>query len=508
MAGDAPPPSPRNRGLAAAGSVGNVVVGAPESAVFSILGRFVPKTAVTSKLKFQHLLTAKFLADAGKDSVKYAALVTVVSLGSSAFASSLIALATLIPSIAFGLYGGAISDSLPKRIALFIAYGVNAALCLVSAFFFEDTTLMLFTLVFLVWTLSQISSPAEQTLVPLVTSERELAAANSVMGMSSSFGTAFGSAFIAPILLLAFSADAVFLMAGLFMLGAMTRLVYLDSPGDLKRAEFIKPKANYSGAIKWLGENPSIGTMVAISAIAGMSYTILSTFAPTYVADVLEIDPAKTVFVMGSAGVGMALSLLAVPYLINRFGERKVAASGFVLLIVSLVGLGLINSGAVDFLQIINPVHWVVEIFNLELTEETQLAVFISFPVGMGAGVTDNSVKTYLNRRVPVVYQGRTFAMRNLSESALTIPPLFAVSALVSWLGISAALVLMPLVLYGLTMALLRWSWTLSDNKDEPHHGVLDTYWEAPEDAEITAMEDDGVSTGGPPLAQGPAPGA
>ena len=51
----------------------------------------------------------------------------------------------------------------------------------------------------------------------------------------------------------------------------------------------------------------------------------------------------------------------------------------------------------------------------------------MSFPAGFGMGFVDNSVKTFLNRRVRTTDQGRTFAIRNLSESALTIVPLLVV---------------------------------------------------------------------------------
>jgi MFS family permease len=195
---------------------------------------------------------------------------------------------------------------------------------------------------------------------------------------------------------------------------------------------------------------------------------------------------------MGIAGVGMTISLLAVPILIGRFGERWVAGVGFLLLSAGLVGLGLINSGAMDFLTPINPFHWINNWFDfININEKTELAMFLSFPVGMGAGLTDNSVKTYLNRRVPVLFQGRTFATRNLTESALTIPPLLGVSALAVWIGISAVLFIMPVVFYVVIISLLRISTNLSDEPEDQHVGVLETYWHASETEEISSLDDD-----------------
>ena len=329
-----------------------------------MFGHLLPPTgaAVLRRAKFQRLLGAKFLADAGKDSVKYAALVGVIYAGGDAFASSLIGLASLIPGVIFALYGGAISDSMPKRVALALAYTAMAVTCVVLPTVFDDSVFMYFMLVFIVISLGQITSPAEQTLLPMVNTEEQLATANSVMGMVSSIGTTVGTAIMAPILLLTWGTDAVFYTAAVLLLIAMTRIFQVDSPQDVERGKRRKPPGNFTTAARWLLNNPSILTMIAVSAIGGMGYQIMSTLAPTYVYEVLDLDPAKTIYVMGVAGFGMLLSLFFVPPLIARTSERKVAGAGFLMLTAGIVGLGLVNSGVIDFLTPINPVHWLDEV--------------------------------------------------------------------------------------------------------------------------------------------------
>lgn len=483
-------PSRRKRAAAAINRL-DPITGAPERAVFGILGYFLPDTAVVRRPKFQHLLAAKFFADAGRDSVRYASLVGVIYLGGGAFASSLIGIAALIPGVIFALYGGAISDSIPKRLALAFVYLVDAALCLSVALFFEDTIAVYFMLVFLVTSLTQIASPAEQTLVPLVNSEAQLATANSVMGMVSSIGTAVGTAFIAPILLkVSGGTNAVFIACAVLLLLAMTRILQADSPNDVAAGKLVRPNNDFGAVYRWLFSHRSIATMVGVSAVGGMGYTIVSTLAPTFVADVLETDPANTVFVMGVAGAGMTVSLFAVPPMIKRVGERVTAGIGFLLLSVGLVLLGMINREWLNFLLPINPVHWIVSLFNLEVNEKIQMAMFISFPIGFGMGLTDNSVKTYLNRRVPVAYQGRTFAIRNLSESALTILPLLALSAVAAWTGVSFILFLMPAIFYVVILILLHLSTRFGSELPPEDSGVFKTYWEASDEEQVASMGD------------------
>jgi MFS family permease len=300
---------------------------------------------------------------------------------------------------------------------------------------------------------------------------------------------------MAPILIKAFGTTTVFYTAAVMLLLAMTRIMQVSASGDIPKPKWIKPKGNLRSVLRWLQGNRSIATMVAVSAIAGVGYTIVSTLAPNYVSEVLDTDPANTVHVMGVAGVGMTISLFIVPPMIARFGERVTAGIGFVLLAVGLVGLGLINSGAIDFLNYINPFHWLDEWINLTdigINDKIELAMFVSFPVGFGVGLTDNSVKTYLNRRVPVVNQGRTFAIRNLTESALTVIPLLTVSAIATAVGVSAVLAITPIVLYGIAVTLLRISRNMDEEPpDTPHGGVLKTYWEEPDTDEVTPLEED-----------------
>jgi MFS family permease len=484
----------------------DAVVDAPHKAVFGLLGYVLPETSIARNFQFQYLMGAKFLADAGRDSVRYAAIVAVVYNGGSAFAAALIGLASLVPSVLFALYGGAIADSLPKRVALAAVYGIDAAICIFFPIVFGTGTGVLFLMVFLVASLTQIASPAEQTLVPLASSEEQLASANSVMGMVSSIGTAFGTAFLAPILLKTTSVNVVFYTAAVLLILAMTRILQVNVSGDVAgKKGFVKPRGNLSKAFRWLTKNPSILTMIGVSAVGGVGYAVMSTLAPIYMDEVLNTDPANTVFVLGVAGVGMTASLFVVPLFIRWSSERVVAGIGFIMLAVGLIGLGLINRGWVDFLNVINPVYWLDQLFTWrDIGDKIALAMFLSFPVGFGMGLTDNSVKTYLNRRVPIPYQGRTFAMRNLTEGALTIAPLLTVSAIATFVGVSAVLVFSPLIFYFAVITLLRISAAFGEDAEVMPEGVFRSYWEETDLAEVTSMDAEEDGPASPPA---PAPG-
>jgi hypothetical protein len=108
--------------------------------------------------------------------------------------------------------------------------------------------------------------------------------------------------------------------------------------------------------------------------------------------------------------------------------------------------------------------------------------VLLSIPLGLGVGLTNNAVTTYINRRVPFTYQGRTFAARNTLQSGIAVIPLLAVSGLASFIGVSTTLILMPIAIYGLLLILLWVSRRYGDSTESPRQAVMKTFWEESED--------------------------
>ena len=458
--------------------------------VFALFGRYLPSRDAATQFE-QHILVSKFLADAGRDAVRYTALIVVVRNGGSAFQSSLVGVAVLLPTIFFALYGGAIADSLPKRVALGGAYLANAAACVIIPFFFGTSVASMVVLVFIVAVLTQVSSPAEQTVVPLVSSQGQLASAVSLMGLTSSAGSAVGTALLAPVLLKAFGEDVVFAVSAALLLGAMSRIVHVQPSRDVQLVRWVRPKSNLRRVLGWLVQNPAIATMVGVAVLSGVGFTIMTILAPTYVAEVLGMDPANTVYIIGVAGAGTTVALLIVPSLLKRVTERWVAGVGFLLEALGLVGLGLVGAGIGTWLDPINPVHW-LGAAGIDIDQQARTAAFIAFPLGLGNGMTDNAVRTYLNRRVPLGFQGRMFALKNLLEAAATVIPLLTVAAIATAVGVSPVLVLTPFLLYGLAIALVRLSASFSGEPSRPGLGVLASYWEEPEG--VLTPYDDGSS--------------
>ena len=171
-------------------------IDAGQAQAMRFLWLFLPETSIAREPRFQQVLASRFLSDVGQQSLSYAALVGTAIRGGSAFDLALIGAAAIAPPALLGMYGGAVADELPKRIALAMVYNLQALLCFISPWLFGTHLLSMMVLVFAVNTLGQVSGPTEQSVVPLVATNDQLASAASLIGFASAIGTAVGTALL------------------------------------------------------------------------------------------------------------------------------------------------------------------------------------------------------------------------------------------------------------------------------------------------------------------------
>ncbi len=171
---------------------------------FRWLWFFLPETSVAKDLRFQQVVASRFFSDAGQQAVAYGALIAVARSGGSALDLALIGMAGLLPPALLGLYGGAVADALPARVALAGIYNLQALFCFLVPFFAGTDLWAIFALILAVNILGQVSGPTESAVLPLVANEEQLASATSLVHLGSSAGTAFGTALLAPVLVRVF----------------------------------------------------------------------------------------------------------------------------------------------------------------------------------------------------------------------------------------------------------------------------------------------------------------
>jgi hypothetical protein len=447
--------------------------------VFWLLGFFLPAASVARRPQVEQVLASRFLSDAGQQSLLYGALITVVRGGGSAFDAALVGCATILPAALLGLYGGAVADALPKRVALAAVYNLQALLCFIVPFIAGTDLLPILFLVFAVNALGQVSGPTESSVVPYVASEEELASAASLVSLASNVGTAFGTALLAPVLVRAVGTDVVFYVAGALLLLAASRVFDLTThqeEPERKPLNWRRPNVNVRSTLHWLANERAVATMMVVGVLAGVASIVLQTLAPRYVLSAIAVDPADAVYVFAPSALGLLAALAVTPTLIRRYRERIVALAGFALTALTLCLLGFLPEIA-DAIDIINPVR-LLGLFGIDLSERLRTASLLAVFIGFGTSMTATSVQTYINRRVPLQFQGRAFALQSVMKNATAIVPLLVLGALASKFSVEAMLIATPLVLLAFAAGLLRLSYALGGRAPASRLDVLASFWE------------------------------
>jgi MFS family permease len=453
-----------------------------EARVFRLFWLFLPEPAIARELRFQHLLASRFLSDAGQQSLAFGALVSVTRGGASSLEVSLVGVAALLPPAALGLYGGAVADALPKRVALAGVYGLQALLCFLVPILLGTELLDVLLLLLAVNSLGQVSAPTESAVLPLVASKEELASAASLINLSSAAGTAFGTALLAPVLVRAVGVEPVLYLAGVLLLLAASRVFDLPLRGESRRSKvsFSLPHVGVRAALEWLVAHPAVATMIVVGVVSGTANVVLQTLAPRYVQSVLDVDPADAAYVFAPSAIGLVLALVLAPSLMRMRGERMAALGGFFLTSAALFLLGIVG-GVSAIVDPINPLRF-VGVLGMDLGERLRTAAFLAVPLAFGVSLTATSVQTYINRRVPVSFQGRTFATQNWLKNGGAIIPLVMLGAAATQFGVDTVLLASPLVLlliaYGLVFVSIRMAGLAPPSRLE----VLESFWEEPED--------------------------
>jgi len=150
--------------------------------------------AVFRSRDFSLMWTGQLVETAGSALTSLAASILVYRLTRSALSVSLMLMATALPSVVLGLFAGVVTDRYDRRKIMIVAEVARAVLTLLIPLLVARSIAWLYVLVMLSSAVGQFFDPAHESVLPEVAREEELAAANSLMAISSFGATAIGFA--------------------------------------------------------------------------------------------------------------------------------------------------------------------------------------------------------------------------------------------------------------------------------------------------------------------------
>jgi MFS transporter, DHA3 family, macrolide efflux protein len=143
---------------------------------------------------FRYLWTAQLVSTIGSSLTDLAAGILIFQKTNSALAVGLMLMATAIPSLVVGLVAGVFVDRYSRKKIMISSDLIRSVLVFSIPFLIQINIVLLYVVVILASSVKQFFDPAEQSVLPDVATEEELAAANAFLSISSFGSTAIGFA--------------------------------------------------------------------------------------------------------------------------------------------------------------------------------------------------------------------------------------------------------------------------------------------------------------------------
>lgn len=381
------------------------------------------------------------------------------SFSTSTTYQSWLYIAFTIPAMLLTAIAGVFIDKWNKKTILITTNLLRAGL-IISLPFFSQTLFGIYTLAFLVSSVTQFFVPAEASSIPLMVKKHQLMSANSLFTATMMGSLIFGFVLGDPLINIFGLKNVNMAISSFFLISAFFLVFIKYEPceeeknqhktvreflDDFKKGfNYIKGSRVTLNALLKLTALFSIIVMLCILAIS-ISQQLLYPHNP-------KIGAQKFVYIVAFSGIGMILGAWIVGKYLKNFNKLLTTFVGF-----TAIGAGLIMLGGIEFIPnslYITVKEHTVAGFYLEafkLTFRMIYSYLVAGIIGFGCAMAAIPVQTILHTIVPEQIRGKIFGIQfTLLSTASTLPILIAALA-ADWLGVTKVLILagIPVALFG-----------------------------------------------------------
>ena len=255
--------------------------------------------------------------------------------GGSALSVGLMLMASAAPSLLFGLIAGVIVDRYDRKRIMIMADVLRAILVCLIPFLAPYGIVWLYVIVLLISTIGQFFDPAWESVLPEAAPDEELAAANSLMAISTFGSTAIGFA-ASGLIASSTSIDYAFYLNAVAYLFSAGCILYIR----VKKIETTEKTSagvvvnNLKSGIQTMVNKPVLRSLILLAIPLAFSGGIGNSLLLPFATRALKADEFAYGLQEGLTSLGfVAASLLLAVYL-TRWREGQ-------WMVVSLFGMGL-----------------------------------------------------------------------------------------------------------------------------------------------------------------------
>lgn len=413
----------------------------------------------------QILAASRFASKMAGSTLSYGIMVFLAAAGASQLEISTANSAAYLAALLFGLQGGTLADTAPKRRILAIGFLIQALLCLVLPIVFGTDILPMLVLIFLTSAITQVVSPGIKSIVSVVSTPAEVATTGALVNVLGSIGSAIGSSFIAPLLIKYLGINAILITGGLLFLIGSVRIYKLprkEKEESKSLRESIsqvnwKPRALSLGYnADWIMAHRPVASMLLVGILCAALFEGLNSLLPVYVREVLHEDPANSIYIFAPAGIGYLIGAVGGPRLIHHFGERRLAILSLVFMVLGCIFLATIDTVAPFFARF-SPLR-ILELFGMQFSDLVLAAGVIVIPANFGSTAAGQSVQVYINRHVPVIEQGGMFGLQQVQQNAFNLASVFILGVIATIVGPELVFLIAPVIVCSAVLLMVRYS--------------------------------------------------
>ena len=292
--------------------------------------------AVLKRRNFALMWSGQLVSTVGSALTSLAASIFVYrETGGSALSVGLMLMATAAPSLLVGLVAGVFVDRYDRRRIMLIADVLRAVLVCLIPFLVPYSVVWLYVIVMLTSAIGQFFDPAYESVLPDVAADEELAAANSLIAISSFGSTAIGFA-AAGLIASRYPIELAFYLDGLSFLISAGCILFLR----VRKLEVLDTTSvavvisNLKSGIGYLFKSPVLRSLFLLAVPITISFGLENSLLLPFATRALKATEFEYGLQEGLTSVGFVISSLLMTGLLARWREGQ-------WMVVGLMGMGL-----------------------------------------------------------------------------------------------------------------------------------------------------------------------
>lgn len=287
---------------------------------------------------FTWLWSGQLVSTIGDSLASLAASIFVFRETGSALSVGLMLIATAAPSLLVGLVAGVYVDRMDRKRIMIAADLLRAVLVILIPFMISIHIAWLYIIIALISAIGQFFDPAQESVLPEVATDEELAAANSFMAISSFGSTAIGFA-ASGLIASQFPIEWAFYIDGLsFLLSAVfiffVRIEPLKAKGKANIGIVVR---NLKAGARYLFDNSVLRSLFIIAFPVYLSIGLWNSLLLPFAIRALDASEFEYGIQEGLTSVGFVIGALLMAQLADRWREGQWISLSYLSMAIIMV---------------------------------------------------------------------------------------------------------------------------------------------------------------------------